>query len=104
MRDAHLILSQVLRENEMENSTADATKEEKEAPQGPGVGWGLDLDRRLMTNITEPSLAIFAFVCVTFILVYTKTIAVPFVLPSSYSALVPLLNWFVAKFKLPELS
>ena len=104
MRDAHLILSRVLMENEMENSTADATKEEKEAPRGPGVGLGLDLDRRLMTNITEPSLAILAFVCVTFILVYTKTIAVPFVLAFFlYSALVPLLNWFVAKFKLPRI-
>ncbi|OFZ17552.1 MAG: hypothetical protein A2X86_03570 [Bdellovibrionales bacterium GWA2_49_15] len=73
---------------------------DEETSRGPGVG----LDRRLITNITEPSLAILAFVCVTFILVYTKTIAVPFVLAFFlYSALVPLLNWFVAKFKLPRL-
>jgi len=75
-----------------------------EAAIGSTVGGkGGTLDKKLITNITEPSLAILAFVCVTVALVYTKTILVPFVLAFFlYSAIVPLLNWVVQNFRLPR--
>ena len=102
--EMYFFLSQVLRENRWRTVLLMRQRKRKKLLGVLVWGWGLDLDRRLMTNITEPSLAILAFVCVTFILVYTKTIAVPFVLAFFlYSALVPLLNWFVAKFKLPRI-